>query len=392
LNASLPGDFEKKYVRLTEHALLRRLEKPFLYDRRSDELYELNEQGLCALACCTGEDSAKDVGLSPEFWSYCLSEGLLELLETPSVGKVKIGGPSPVPSLRYLELQITWRCNLGCRHCYLGNARPVDLAPRQVEKICREFERMGGLRLLVSGGEPLAHPQWDAVNEVLAAFRVRRALLTNGLLLDAGKLARLACDEVQISLDGMREGHDAVRGAGSFDAAVDAARRVRDAGLSLSIATQAHALNLQEFEAMSRLVEDLGAREWGIDAPCVAGRLGGHPELVVTPQEAARAMAHGFGGAYHGGSEGMACGLHLATVGADGSVAQCGFYSERPLGGVETGLEVCWRRRRPVALADVPRCLACEAGEECGGGCRYRAPAPDQPDPVMCALHGRDLP
>jgi radical SAM protein with 4Fe4S-binding SPASM domain len=120
----------------------------------------------------------------------------------------------------------------------------------------------------------------------------------------------------------------------------------------------------------------------------VAGRLSGARELAVTPDQAAGAMALAFGGAYHGGGEGMACGLHLATVAADGRVAQCGFYLDSPLGDVDEGLWTCWARRRPVALGRVPACAACPAAEECGGGCRSRAPAPDLPDPVMCALHG----
>ena len=98
-------------------------------------------------------------------------------------------------------------------------------------------------------------------------------------------------------------------------------------------------------------------------------------------------MSHGFGGAYHGGSDGMACGLHLATVGADGGVAQCGVYFDAPLGNISDGLAKCWQSRKPVALKDVEGCNTCPEGDECGGGCRFRAPDPCKPDPVMCAVY-----
>lgn len=254
------------YVALAGHVSLRRLENPCLYDRRQDELYELNEEGLAALANCRVQISLAKAGLTPEFQEFCLAEGLLELSPDPRPRPLALG-PGPVPSLRYLELQITWRCNLACAHCYLGPARGVDLPVERVAALAREFEALGGLRLLISGGEPLLHPQWEQVNAALLALPVRRVLLSNGLLLSDQILANLAVEEVQISLDGLAAGHQALRGPRSFDKTVAAARRVRAAGLDLSIATMVHPGNLGEMEGLAELVGSLGAREWGIDAP-----------------------------------------------------------------------------------------------------------------------------
>lgn len=389
MNSRRRNETSGRYVRLTEQTLLRRLEKPFLYSRATDELYEVNEEAFAALSLCDGSSTVEEIGLPGDFLDYCLTEGLLECLAAPERRPVANAEFTLGPSLRYLELQITWRCNLACRHCYLGVSRPLDLSLQEIEEVCRQFEALGGLRLLVSGGEPLAHPRWEEVNALLSALKVRRVLLTNGHLLNEERLSKLSCDEVQLSLDGMRAGHEALRGQASFDAVLDAARRVRERGLALSIATQCHAANLSEFDRMEELVFELGAREWGIDAPILSGRLHANPELRVTPQEAARAMAHGFGGAYHGGNDGMACGLHLATVGAQGSVAQCGFYFDRPLGKIDDGLAAAWIGRMPLSLSHVPLCAGCDASPECAGGCRYRAGAPDLPDPVMCAAFGR---
>lgn len=390
---SAPGD---RYVSLAEHVCLRLLETPCLYDRRNDDLYELNHEGLEALKLCRGHLRLAQVGLEPEFAEFCLTEGLLTLHESPRPRPLPLG-PGPSPSLRYLELQITWRCNLACRHCYLGAAQGVDLPVARVAALLKEFEALNGLRVLISGGEPLLHPDWEQVNALLGAAGVRRVLLSNGLLLDDERLARLNCDEVQISLDGMQAGHELLRGPGSFAGALAAARRARAAGLDLSIASQVHAGNVHEFASLAELVQDLDAREWGIDAPCLAGRLGQHPELAVGPAEAAQAMAYAFGGSYHGsgvGQEGqaMACGLHLATVAADGRVAQCGFYLDQPLGWTQEGLWTCWDRRRPRELAEVAGCRECPVALDCGGGCRFRAPAPDRPDAVMCAALGQPPP
>jgi radical SAM protein with 4Fe4S-binding SPASM domain len=376
-----------KYVRLAEHVCLRNLEEPYLYDRRADELYELNRDALEGLKRCRGHLTLEQAGLEPEFARYCLGEGLLELYDHPRPMPLALG-PAPSPSLRYLELQLTWRCNLACAHCYLGPARGVDLPVERVAAILREFEAMGGLRVMLSGGEPLLHPQWPEINALLAALPVRRVLLSNGHLLTDALLAGLNCDEVQISLDGMQAGHDRLRGPGSHQRALAAARAVVESGRDLSVATMVHAGNLDEFEELEDLVRGLGAGEWGIDAPSLTGRLARHPELAVTPEQAAAAMGRAYGGAFHGGGGGMACGLHLATVAADGKVAQCGFYLESPLGRAEEGLWTCWAGRRPLALGQLDGCRDCPAAEDCGGGCRFRASDPLGPDLVMCAAFG----
>jgi len=377
----------EQYVRLVDHVSLRQLEQPCVYDRRRDELYELNQEGFAALTRCRGHLTLAEVGLEPEFQRVCLEEGLLALSERPWPRPLSLG-PAPTPSLRYLELQVTWRCNLACGHCYLGPAQAVDLPLEQIAALVREFEAMGGLRLMLSGGEPLLHPRWSEINAILAALPLRRVLLTNGLLLRGSVLAELHCEEVQISLDGAQAGHDRLRGPGSFAGALAAAQAVRDSGRDLSIATMVHAGNLDQFEELEELVRGLGAIEWGIDAPSLSGRLADHPGLAVSPAQAAQAMAHAFGGAFHGHGGGMACGLHLATVAANGLVAQCGFYLDQPLGRAGEGLWTCWERRRPLALAQLTPCAQCAAVEDCGGGCRFRASDPLGPDLVMCALHG----
>lgn len=376
------------YVRLADHALLRRLELPYLYDRRSDELYELNKEGFDGLARCDGTLTLAAARLEPDFLDACLEAELLTLTPEPAPRPVATPRSAAPHSLRYLEVQATRRCDLRCCHCYLGDARPVDMAPETFEALCTEFDGMGGLRLLVSGGEPLLHPRWEEINAILAAAPVRRVLLSNGQRLDERTAASLAVDGVQLSIDGLRAGHEALRGPGSFERVVRSARAVVDAGLSLSIATMVHAGNLSEFAEMADRVRELGATEWSIDAPCVAGRLAADTGLHVTPEQAAKAMGYGFGAAYHGGNGEMACGLHLATVGADGCVAQCGFYFDRPLGHVREGLAAAWNRREPTLLAAIEGCNRCEAAQMCGGGCRYRASSPDRPDEAMCALYG----
>ncbi|CAO0820681.1 hypothetical protein DFAR_1810004 [Desulfarculales bacterium] len=74
-------------------------------------------------------------------------------------------------------MQIIWRCNLACRHYYLGAARSVDLLVPRVMALFKEIEALHDLWVLVSGDAPVMHPAWRQVNALLAGAGVRRVLL-----------------------------------------------------------------------------------------------------------------------------------------------------------------------------------------------------------------------
>ncbi len=370
---------------LSSGAVLKFLEGPCVYLTANDELYELDDEAFRFLRECSSEEGgSSDQG---EFIRYCLEEGILTTDEVrqrrpPLVGPVE-------PSLRYLELQITDRCNLRCGHCYIGEGRGEELSVGQVEKVLREFEQMQGLRVLITGGEPLLHGRFDDINGMLPLFSVRKVLFTNGLLIGRRMLAGLNVDEVQVSIDGLERAHDALRGRGSFRHAVKAVETAAEAGMDISVSTMVHPANLGDFDEMEKLFRSLGVKDWTVDVPCVSGRLGNNDIFQVTPEQGGKYLAYGYGGGMHGGSSGYACGPHLVSVSSSGAVSRCTFYAGRPAGRVEEGLGECWKRIRPIMLAD----LRCDCGktEECRGGCRYRAETLGDPlgkDLYRCFLYG----
>jgi len=306
-------DWHSSYLLLSPHSALRKLESPFLYHIKKDELYELDEQSIAFLSKCNGTKKGADLTNDAEFIDYCLEEGLLLAMDRPLKTEIIIG-QSPVPSLRYLELQLTRRCNLKCRHCYLGPQKKEDLSLQDAIHISREFESMGGLRLLISGGEPLLYPSLRKYFDEISQINVRRVLLTNGTKITAENIQWLNIDEIQFSLDGWRAGHEILRGKGSFDKLVEAINIAKDAEIQISIATMVHQGNLNEFDHIKHFINDIGACEWGIDALCLSGNLNQNKKLIVSPEQAAPRMKYAFGGGYHGPSDGFACGRHLMTV------------------------------------------------------------------------------
>ena len=391
----------------TREAVLKWLEIPCAYHIRNDELYELDQDSFDFLKTCSesGCDSQNS-----KFIDYCIKEGLLT--KKRILAKQPLLMKSPDPSLRYLELQITNKCNLRCRHCYI-NPPPLnsplskvrhrgvkedkkgfseknlnELSVKQIKIILKEFEQMQGLRVLITGGEPLLHSKFEEINEMLPHFLLRKVLFTNGIFLDEKRIKKLNVDEIQISIDGLEDAHDSLRGKGTYRLAMKAVKNALDRGFHVSIATMVYPVNLKDFNKMERLFKGMGIREWAVDVPCITGRLEENMEFQMRPESGGQYLKYGYGSGLHNANPGFACGLHLMSILADGKVAKCTFYSDNAVGRVEEGLKTCWERINPIRLDELQ--CDCEYIESCRGGCRYRAGLFGNPlgkDLYRCALY-----
>ena len=377
---------------LAPHCALKWLEVPAVYNIATDELYELDGPAFAFLRKCAGKEGCLAEESDRQFLDYAVRQGILT--ERPERVPRVVRPPvqkSAEPSLRYLELQITSRCNLRCRHCYIGVPEEVELPVEIVSRVLKEFGEMQGLRLLITGGEPLLHRDFRRINELLSLHAFRKILLTNGMLLTGGILRSLCVQEIQVSVDGLEDSHDALRGKGTFKTAMNAVRTAQERGFDVSVSTMVHSRNLTDFAGMEELFRSLGIKDWSVDVPCVAGNLKRNPLLSPAPEVAGSYLRYGFGEGLHEGSPGFACGSHLMSVLSNGTVAKCAFYRSSPLGSVEEGLGVCWSRFAPVTL-DQLACSGCADRESCRGGCRYRAELLGDPlgkDLYRCFAYGQ---
>ncbi|MEW6416616.1 MAG: radical SAM protein [Nitrospirota bacterium] len=389
---------------LDRDAVLKLIEKPSVYHIAKDDLYELDSDSFEFLNNCASESGCNVK--ENDFIDYCLKEGIL------TVDKVSVKRPplikSPHPSLRYLELQITNKCNLKCKHCYINPPSPPfskggkggfeklsskqsfsELSINQIRDILKEFEEMQGLRVLITGGEPLIHKGFKEINKMLPEFFVRKVLFTNGLLLNKKVLKKLNVNEIQISVDGLENAHDSLRGKGTFKRAIEAVKLAIDSNFEVSISTMVHSKNLGEFDEMERLFKDMGIKNWTVDIPCITGRLQENPEFQISPEQGGKYLRYGYGNGLHAGASGYACGLYLMAVMADGRVSKCTFYSDSSVGRIEDGLRECWQRIKPIRLDEL-KC-DCKYIESCRGGCRYRAQLLGDPfgkDLYKCNFYG----
>ena len=171
-----------------------------------------------------------------------------------------------------LQWHITHRCNLRCSHCYqddysaFSSRKSLEAVLNQYSRLLEEYGFKGYLN--ITGGEPLAHPDLFWLLEEAGNRGITTAVLTNGTLIgrrEAAELKRLDVDYVQVSLDGLRETHDKIRGEGSFDLAIRGIRELKAQGIYVTVAFTAQRENHKELGRLADFCNNLGADKLWFD-------------------------------------------------------------------------------------------------------------------------------
>lgn len=129
-------------------------------------------------------------------------------------------------------IHVTTACNLYCKHCYAAaqllqesESMPID----ELARLVKQAAKAGFIKVVVTGGEPLDHPRHEELLIALAALRreakpmkiVLRTNLTCSLTPMLARQLLSAADELVVSVDGDKAIHDARRGDGTYDHAVN---------------------------------------------------------------------------------------------------------------------------------------------------------------------------
>ncbi|VVS91816.1 aldolase-type tim barrel [Desulfoluna spongiiphila] len=162
-------------------------------------------------------------------------------------------------------IHLTDHCNLSCRHCLFScspNTRK-SLSFEEVEALYRSTEALGTETYYITGGEPLLHPDFERICRLLLSKETTRlAILTNGLLLPDHLefLGTLPKDRLhfQISVDGLEENHDAMRGRGAFNRLLSIFNLLSEAGLNTSLAMAVHKGNVHQMADIVTLAGGFG--------------------------------------------------------------------------------------------------------------------------------------
>ncbi len=186
-------------------------------------------------------------------------EKLFASIKPPPYSPYKGRKSLDIERLTEVWFHLTEACNLACKHCLFGGtqSRGLSLDPEKISSTIKETYELGARLFCFTGGEPLMHPAFLRLLEKALTYEDTRVVtLTNGILLQGmiSGLKKLDYRRMhfQVSIDGLEDIHDQLRGKGTFSKSADALGFLLDSRIPCSIAM---AVNEQNVHEMSRVVE-----------------------------------------------------------------------------------------------------------------------------------------
>lgn len=161
------------------------------------------------------------------------------------------------------QWHITDACDQRCSHCYIyaedaGKAvcsMPWEQMQLTVEN-CMDFCRDNRQSpfFVLTGGDPLLHPDFWRLAELLRSLEVPFSILGNPFHLTARvcrRLKKLGCVRYQLSLDGLEETHDRLRKPGSYRETIRKIGMLNKAGLKSVVMTTVSCINIDEIPSLA---------------------------------------------------------------------------------------------------------------------------------------------
>ena len=430
--AVLPVPALFSFITLRQEAFGGILFNPFL----SAEV-DLDEPEALIAGMCNGAHTVDEIrekcqakfGLTAETAARKWDETLAKLNNASAVQFIEktLPGisepPKPVPTIcaptftapKTVIWDVTYACNLNCLHCLTNSGRRGS-KELNTDEAFQLIDILAGAKVLylsLTGGEPFARSDILELLAYIAETGMRVNIATNGFHVSPRiikGLRHLPVFQIQVSVDGIGEQHDRIRGRqGAFENACEILRCFKDEGLSTSINTTASAQNIDRLGEIIDLAVELGCDAFKAIPFIPAGRgkqnesqlrldRQGSLKLTRTLAEKSREWA----GRINISTEStflflmdpparsdvvdgrMICsaGYDELSVGADGTAYPCPFLHDYPLGNLLIdSMARIWHEstilnnlRRLEKKAMNGPCQTCDyAPEHCRGGCRASA-------------------
>lgn len=325
-----------------------------------------------------------------------------------------------------LTWELTYACNLACRHCLSSSGRrnPAELSTEECFGVVDEL-RLGVFYVNLGGGEPMLRRDFFDIVNYSTDHQVGVKFSTNGTYIDASAARRLASMDyldIQVSIDGATEAvNDNVRGDGSFASARAAMDHLAAADFgAFKISVVVTRQNVDQLDDFRAIADEYGA-QLRITRLRPSGRGADTWDELHPTQAQQRDLYHWLldrpdvltGDSFFHlnalGSEQLP-GLNLCGAGRVvclidpiGDVYACPFVihdeflagNVRDAGGftgVWKGSDLFTSLREPTSAG---ACASCGAYDACQGGCMaskfFVGLEMDDPDPECVLGHGETL-
>lgn len=184
--------------------------------------------------------------------------------ETPLEGQL-LGEISKLYIPYAVQIELTYRCNERCVHCYcVDDDNGNELTTSEIKKNLKELRNLGSLKLILTGGEPFLRKDIWEIIDYARELRYAIDIFTNAILIDddvADKLAQAYVKSVQASIySADPELHDEItKVKGSFFRTVNGLKKCKERNIPIAIKVPLMRNTAKGFKKIKQLANDLGA-------------------------------------------------------------------------------------------------------------------------------------
>lgn len=162
-----------------------------------------------------------------------------------------------------VHLDLTYRCNERCIHCYLDHEDYGEMTGEEIRGVLEQLAEAGTLFLTLSGGELFLRKDLFELIAFARRYQFDVSLKTNALLIDAARARRLkelGVRSVQVSIySAEREVHDAItKVRGSLERSLAAIRLLIAEGIRVKLSCPLMKQNLTAYRGVQALAAELG--------------------------------------------------------------------------------------------------------------------------------------
>ena len=317
-------------------------------------------------------------------------EGEYNLINKPR--KNEISAPLKI------SINITKKCNLRCIQCFSnsGVIKEKELTTKDFYKLFDDMNKYGTFYICLGGGEPFTRPDILDILKYGKKKQLAISIVSNGLLLTKEileKLNELDLDYLWISFEGLKENHERLRGAGTFEKTLKALELLKKyykgkTALRMSI----NKYNIDEVEDLVKIGEKYDIDlirftpllEFGRaknEDLCIdnkdyikflknVSKIKSNKIKIVFPNQEHHKIWVGTNGF------GCHCGKEAIWIDEVGTVSPCIFWGEEyNIGNIkdEDYMKIWEKSLRVSRIEGNEVCLNCSNYKTCRSGCRARS-------------------
>ncbi len=299
-----------------------------------------------------------------------------------------------------MDLAVTYRCNLDCQKCYVGEKKvEKELGVDEWSRIYEILWSLGIPQVVFTGGEPTMRK--DIVELISRADEFVTGLVTNGIMLSelAVPLKDASLDYAQVTIES-KDGaiHDRMTGtSGSFDKTVMGIKKALEIGLQVVTNTTLTKINADAFEDTLVWLHDIGVKNMACNTLiCSGGGIRLNEESGLSDEELIKILIPacektdklGINFQWYSptcynkginpielgfGIKACSAAAHNMTIQPDGTVLPCQSWPDTVGNILTDDWKSIWHhptcRKLRDHLMKPEACRICEYVASCGGGC-----------------------